>query len=77
MPSWELAPGTTSPGRHCHSTLLLTIIGCHSYTLRDSHSSLAFIAVMFHQNDRAAHGQAPPTRRGGGSAGRCSSPRWV
>jgi hypothetical protein len=24
------APGRPSPGRHCHSTLLLTAIGCHS-----------------------------------------------
>jgi hypothetical protein len=41
--------GMASPGRHSHSTLSLTVIDVSS--LRDLHTNLAVVAVMFSQND--------------------------
>jgi hypothetical protein len=41
---------TDGPGRNCHSTLTLAVIGCHWLSfLRDSHSNLAVIPVIFRQ----------------------------
>jgi hypothetical protein len=30
MPEWQMT-AVPSPGRHCHSTLPLAVIGCHSF----------------------------------------------
>jgi hypothetical protein len=45
------AVSCTSPGRHCHSTLLF---------LEDLHSNLAVIAVIFCRNARVAPGYPAP-----------------
>jgi len=49
--------GEDSRRRHCHSTLSLAVIDCHSlHDCRDLHDSLAAIAVIFCQNDSVAPG---------------------
>jgi hypothetical protein len=46
-----------APGRHCHSTLPLTVVDCHRLSfLRGVHSNLAVIAAIFCRNDSVAPG---------------------
>ena len=48
--------GEGSRGRHCHSTLSLTIVGCHSLVIYIQCTNLAVIAAIFSQSDRVALG---------------------
>ena len=52
---------TVAQGRHCHSTLSLTVIDCHFLGILRMmllhtflHSNIAVIAVIFSQSDSVA-----------------------